>query len=211
MHSPFCDAAHASSCCLMPWLTLLAAAVECAAGQRAAARPGSHGAPGGLRLVLRRVRRRLVWADGLRHARVHRARGDNRVVVQGYLAVAAASRCIAVLQIPALQATSPTTKPAATCDHGSQCALCAQVLARCMRSAQSADVWAAGCCLWALVGGGFPFLCAEEEALDRPGRMGVMAPRILAGAFRPLPPEVRTRVCVDLAPITMPRKLSSLL
>ena len=67
---------------------------------------------------------------------------------------------------------------------------CAQILTHGAYSAQAADVWAAGALLFALVSGGFAFLRADEEDLDRAGRMAVMTPRIIAGAFRPLPPEV---------------------
>lgn len=52
------------------------------------------------------------------------------------------------------------------------------------------DVWAAGVVLWALVGGGFPFLKPEEERLNRMDRIRVMAPRIVLGCTRPLPYKV---------------------
>lgn len=57
---------------------------------------------------------------------------------------------------------------------------------------QPSDVWAAGVLLWALVGGGFPFLKPEEEALGRAGRIRAMAPRIVLGCTRPLPDPVRS-------------------
>ena len=56
---------------------------------------------------------------------------------------------------------------------------------------QPSDVWAAGVLLWALIGGSFPFLKPEEEALGRNGRVRAMAPRIVLGCTRPLPGKVR--------------------
>ncbi len=49
-----------------------------------------------------------------------------------------------------------------------------------------------GALLWALVGGGFPFLWLEEEFLDRAGNC-TMARRILRGAHRPLPEVCRAK------------------
>ena len=59
---------------------------------------------------------------------------------------------------------------------------------------QPADVWAAGVVLWALIGGGFPFLKPEEEDLGRMGRVRAMAPRIVLGCTRPLPGKVHKRI-----------------
>lgn len=61
-----------------------------------------------------------------------------------------------------------------------------QVILRQSHCGQATDVWAAGVLLWALAGGGFAFLRPDEESLDRPGRMRVMAPRIVSGAYRQL-------------------------
>lgn len=61
-------------------------------------------------------------------------------------------------------------------------------------------MWAAGVTLWALVGAGFPFLYPAEECLGRVVRMAAMAPRIIAGAPRPLPHQVPTPDCVWLQP-----------
>ena len=63
---------------------------------------------------------------------------------------------------------------------------------------QPSDVWAAGVLLWALIGGSFPFLKPEEEALGREGRVCAMAPRIVLGCTRPLPGKVRGLIAASV-------------
>jgi hypothetical protein len=78
------------------------------------------------------------------------------------------------------------------CNSNTQYITARQVLRRrADAGSQPADVWAAGVLLWALVGGGFPFLKPEEEALGRAGRIRAMAPGIVLGCTRPLPDTVR--------------------